>query len=147
MVSGRGRGSAMVGQLVIQREQKREKKLSLSACITDSPFCREVEQFSPFPPLCHPCLEIPPVLFFFFFKPLTSSFLQPEEQSEQLYPNTNGCFTSYPFKEGPTSTTGRIDGTTSYGGTGSVCMGHTWRQGWRQNVNILKINFLFSIKY
>lgn len=28
--------------------------------------------------------------------------------------------TSYPFKEGPTKTTGRIEGTTSYGGICSV---------------------------
>ena len=29
--------------------------------------------------------------------------------------------TSYPFREGPTRTTGRIEGTTSYGGVCSVC--------------------------
>lgn len=43
----------------------------------------------------------------------SKNFPQLREQSERLYPKMNRCFTSYPFSEGPTSTTGRIDGTTS----------------------------------
>ena len=34
---------------------------------------------------------------------------------------SRGLRTSYPFREGPTKTTGRIEGTTSYGEVCSVC--------------------------
>lgn len=43
--------------------------------------------------------------------------------------------TSYPFKEGPTRTTGRIEGTTSYGGMCSV---------WESGEKVFSIQFLYK---
>lgn len=92
------------------RENKKGKETACNSLWlqAQSPFCWAVEQFPPlfWNPSSAFLLKYADFLF-------TKNFPQLREQSERLYPKMNRCFTSYPFSEGPTSTTGRIDGTTS----------------------------------